>query len=245
MKRSQQWRRVDLHLHTPASADYEEPKVSYLDILKQAADRGLDIIAFTDHNTVAGYKGMEQEIADLKMLERLERLRSEEKQKLDEYRRLRQKVLVLPGFEFTATFGFHVLAIFPENTPIRELEYILLELNIPPDKLDDGSVEVGASSDVLTTYRTVDQAGGIVIAAHANTGNGVAMRGFDFGGQTRIAFTQDRHLHALEVTDAGRVARRVVAELDGSRAWVVAPIFGPGLEQPTDPRAAWKEACTS
>ncbi len=42
---------------------------------------------------------------------------------------------------------------------------------------------------------------GLVIAAHANSSNGVAMRGFSFGGQTKIAYTQDIHLHALEVTD--------------------------------------------
>ena len=40
-----------------------------------------------------------------------------------------------------------------------------------------------------------------MIAAHANSTNGVAMRGLNFGGQTRIAYTQDSHLHALEVTD--------------------------------------------
>jgi hypothetical protein len=33
------------------------------------------------------------------------------------------------------------------------------------------------------------------------------MRGFDFGGQTKIAYTQDKHLHALEVTDLGRKDR--------------------------------------
>ena len=30
------WRRMDLHIHTPASADYQEPEISYLDILRKA-----------------------------------------------------------------------------------------------------------------------------------------------------------------------------------------------------------------
>ena len=60
-----QWRRMDLHLHTPASNDYQEPHVSYLDILRQAAARGLDIIAITDHNTVAGYAAMQKEVEQL------------------------------------------------------------------------------------------------------------------------------------------------------------------------------------
>ena len=59
-----QWRRMDLHLHTPGSNDYQEPDISYLDILRQAEMRGLDIIAFTDHNTVAGYAAMQSQLND-------------------------------------------------------------------------------------------------------------------------------------------------------------------------------------
>ncbi|MBN2503115.1 MAG: putative DNA binding domain-containing protein [Anaerolineales bacterium] len=206
-----QWYTMDLHLHTPASSDYQLEGVSYLDILRQAEKRGLDIIAFTDHNTVAGYRGMREEIEQLELLERLNRLHTGEKSQLAEYRRLLDKILVLPGFEFTATFGFHILGIFPPDKPVREIEHILLDLEIPADQLDDGSVTVGASSDVLTAYREINAAGGLVIAAHANTNNGVAMRGFSFGGQTKIAYTQDRNLHALEVTDLEYKGRRTTA----------------------------------
>ena len=70
---------------------------------------------------------------------------------------------------------------------------------------------MGATTDVLTAYRVIDEAGGLVIAAHANSSHGVALRGLDFGGQTRIAYTQDRHLHALEVTDLEKKGRRTTA----------------------------------
>jgi hypothetical protein len=202
---------VDLHLHTPASTDYQEPGVKYLEILRTAAARGLHIIALTDHNTVAGYRRMQDELSELEMLERLGRLRQEEVARLKEFRELRSKVLVLPGFEFTATFGFHILGIFAPDTPLRELELLLLKMNVPPDELDLGSVTVGASADVLTCYRTIDQAGGLAIAAHANSSNGVAMRGFPIGGQTKIAYTQDPSLHALEVTDLEQRGRRSTA----------------------------------
>jgi PHP family Zn ribbon phosphoesterase len=213
-----QWRRVDLHVHTPASADYLEPDVSYPDILRQAESKGLDIIAIADHNTVAGYQATMEEIYQLELLEQLGRMRKAEDQQLKEYRRLRDKVLVLPGFEFTATLGFHILGIFSPDTDVRELEFILRRLNIPLDKLDAGSSEVGATTDVLTAYQIIDEAGGIVIAAHANSSHGVAMRGLGFGGQTRIAYTQDPHLHALEVTDLEKRGRRTTARFfDGSR----------------------------
>jgi len=203
------WYVVDLHLHTPASSDYQQPEISYLDILRRAEALGLDIIAFTDHNTVAGYRHMQEEIHQLELLEQLDRLLPEEKARLEEYRRLLSKILVLPGFEFTATLGFHILGIFPPEKPVREIEHLLLTLNIPPEKLDQGSATVGATSDVLTAYRLIDEAGGLVIAAHANSSNGVAAR--NVPGQTKISYTQDPHLHALEVTDLEKKGRHTTA----------------------------------
>ena len=218
-KRSKkQWFLMDLHIHTPASADYQEPGVTYLDILRKAELRGLDFIAFTDHNTVRGYAEMIDEIEHLAYLERLGRIEADEKHRLQEYRRLLDKVLVLPGFEFTATFGFHVLGIFSPDTTMRELEHLLLTLRVPPHVLDDGSSEVGASSDVLTAYEVINEHGGIVIAPHANSTHGVADRRRDIGGQTRIAYTQDANLHALEVTDLERRGRATTARFfDGSK----------------------------
>lgn len=208
---SMQWRTMDLHLHTPASRDYQQPSISYLEILQRAEERGLDIIAFTDHNTIAGYRQMVEEIKKLEFLETTGRLLAGEKHQLDEYRRLTEKILVLPGFEFTATFGFHILGVFPENKPLREIEHILLDLNIPADQLDYGSDTVGATTDVIGAYQAISRAGGLAIAAHANSTHGVAMRGFTFGGQTRIAYTQDPNLDALEVTDLEKKGRRTTA----------------------------------
>ena len=152
-----------------------------------------------------------EEIHQLELLEKLNRLLPEERNRLNEYRRLFAKMLILPGFEFTATFGFHILGIFHPDTPVRDLEHLLLSLNIPSEHLDEGSQTVGATTDVLTAYRMINEAGGIVIAAHANSSNGVAMRGFNFGGQTKIAYTQDSNLHALEVTDLEQKGPRSTA----------------------------------
>jgi PHP family Zn ribbon phosphoesterase len=208
---SLQWRTMDIHIHTPASSDFQQPDVSYLDILQRAENRGLDIIAFTDHNTVAGYREMKEEIEQLELLEKLNRLLPEERNHLTEYRRLLSKILVLPGIEFTATFGFHIIGLFSPAKPVREIEHLLLNLNIPAHLLDEGTPTVGATTDVLTAYHLINEAGGLVIAAHANSSNGVAMRGFNFGGQTKIAYTQDGNLHALEVTDLEQKGPRSTA----------------------------------
>jgi hypothetical protein len=209
---------MDLHIHTPASSEYEQPGVTYLDILRKADERGVNILAFTDHNTVAGYRALQEEIRQLELLEELDRLQPEEARRLAEYRHLLEKVVVLPGFEFSATFGFHVLGIFAPGTSVRSIEHLLLQLKVPVDKLDVGATEVGATSDVLTAYRLIDEAGGLVIAAHVDSTHGVAMKGIGFGGQTKIAWTQDAHLHALEVTDLESQGRRTTAHFyDGSK----------------------------
>jgi hypothetical protein len=193
------WRRVDLHIHTPASTDYQQPGVTTLDILRRAAERELDIIALTDHNSVRGYAELWREIEDLEMLEYLGRMEPAETERLAEYRSLLSRMLVLPGFEFTAQFGFHILAIFPEGTTVRLMEHLLLLLGVPEDRF--GSGEVGATTDVLRAYEILADHGALVIGAHVNSTHGVAMQGLRFGGQTKIAYTQDPHLHALEVTD--------------------------------------------
>jgi PHP family Zn ribbon phosphoesterase len=209
---------MDLHIHTPGSNDYQQPEMTGLDILRQAVLRGLDIIALTDHNTAAGYAAIQKEIERLVWLEELGRIEPLEQRKLDEYRRLLDKLLVLPGFEFTATFGFHILGIFPPETPVSFLEHLLLTLNVPPAVLRTGSQSIGATSDVLTAYRVINEAGGLAIAAHANSANGVVMRGLDFGGQTRIAYTQDSNLVALEVTDLEKRGRYTTRRFfDGSK----------------------------
>ncbi len=120
------WYKMDVHIHTPASSDFQQPQTTMLEILQRAEAKGMDIVGITDHNTVSGYRKMAQEIDQLEMLKALNRLLPTEKSQLDEYNRLLSKILVLPGFEFTATFGFHILALFSPSKSIREIEHLLL-----------------------------------------------------------------------------------------------------------------------
>ena len=79
------------------------------------------------------------------------------------------------------------------------MEHLLMLLGVPEDRF--GSGEVGATTDVLRAYEILADHGALVIGAHVNSTHGIAMQGLRFGGQTKIAYTQDPHLHALEVTD--------------------------------------------
>lgn len=186
-------------MHTPASSDYQIPGTKIVEILRRADERGLHAIALTDHNSVRGYANLWREIEDLELLEYLQRLNPDEEARLTEFRDLLRRILVLPGFEFTAQFGFHILAIFPEGTTVRLMEHLLLLLGVPEEKF--GSGEVGATTDVLRAYEILSSHGALVIGAHVNSTHGIAMQGLRFGGQTKIAYTQDPNLHAMEVTD--------------------------------------------
>jgi hypothetical protein len=195
-----QWFRADLHIHTPASEDYAEPNASYLDILQEAERRELSIIGFTDHNTVAGYERMRQEIEFLQTLERAQRLTPEEQVRLDEFRRLLGKITVLPGFEFTSHYGAHILALFAPDRPISLIEATLLQLGVPPEQLKNGACSITDTRHVTEAYEIIARAGGLVVAPHVNGPNGVITETLRMGtsGQARIAATQHRDLHALE-----------------------------------------------
>lgn len=210
------WYQMDLHLHTPGSSDYQQSGVTYLDILQYAESKGLDIVAFTDHNTVRGYAAMLDEIEQLDYLVKLGRAIPAEKIRLEEYQRLLDKILVIPGFEFTATLGFHILCLFPPNTSVRYLEHVLMELNVPRDAIEQGLPLVGASSDVLTCYSVVKAHGGMAIAAHVNSTNGIANKMITYDEQTRTRYCQDKDLFAIEVTDWEKPFRSTANFFDGT-----------------------------
>ncbi len=194
------WVRADLHIHTPASEDYAEQEVTYLDILKEAECRGLEIIAFTDHNTVHGYERFQRDIEILETLEGMGQLSPEHKERLDEYRRLTQTITVLPGFEFTSHYGAHILGIFSPALPVSLLETTLIQLGVPSHLLKQGTCGVPDTRHVTEAYEIIARAGGVVIAPHANGPNGVITETLRMGtsGQSRIAATQSPYLAALE-----------------------------------------------
>jgi hypothetical protein len=194
------WIRADLHIHTPASEDYAEPEITYLDILQEAERRELELIAFTDHNTVHGYEQLQRELDFLRALEGASRLTADEQERLNEYRRLLDKITILPGFEFTSHFGAHILAIFPPNRPISLIETTLLQLGVPPEQLKAGACGVTNTRHTTEAYEIISRAGGLVIAPHVNGPNGVISETLRMqtSGQSRIAVTQSPYLHALE-----------------------------------------------
>ena len=97
---------MDLHIHSAASTDYQQPEFDILDMLKKAEEKNLDIMAITDHNTIAGFKQMMSEISNLESLLKLNRILPAEKIKLNEYHRL------LKEFLFSQVLNLQLLSDF-------------------------------------------------------------------------------------------------------------------------------------
>lgn len=153
---------ADLHVHTPASKDYKERRypddpgddARYLDILRRSKDLGLDVIAITDHNTVAGYRKVR------------ELLRTREAQV-----RL-QGVAVLFGVEITVEAGryVHLTAYFDHETPVEDVERLLVRIGIdrPGDRHDWAKA---VKLDQL--IQVIDGMGGLAIPAHVDSTAGI------------------------------------------------------------------------
>ncbi len=95
---------VDLHIHTPASYDYQNKSISAKDIVKKAIEKKLKLIAITDHNCIELYDQIRDTAKDFGLV-------------------------VLPGVEITSRGGkegIHLIAIFPETTPSDLIEQKIL-----------------------------------------------------------------------------------------------------------------------
>jgi PHP family Zn ribbon phosphoesterase len=189
------YRKIDLHLHTPASDCFDDKKITPKDIVNKAVKEGLDAIAITDHNSGLW-------VDDIK-------------------KAAKNNIVVFPGVEISATGGettIHIVAIFDKDKSSKDVENLLGDLKIHPDKY--------GKPDAYTTYspsEVVDKIiahGALAIAAHANSRQGV-MGGMK--GTPRIGVIRNPSLAAVEATpddfnDAEKKKKRsrVIDFLDGT-----------------------------
>ena len=65
---------------------------------KKPNQADLDIISFTDHNTIAGYRKLREEIEQLELLEKLGRLLPDEKNTTTGISQISKQDLITPGY---------------------------------------------------------------------------------------------------------------------------------------------------
>ena len=158
------FKKVDLHIHTPASVkDYEDKSIIAQDIVKNALEKGLHVIAITDHQT-ATWINLVKEAAK------------------------GTNLIVLPGVEILASGGekgVHVIALFDIDKDENHITKFLSTIKIY-DQDTPTELNVGLVADELNKY---DESA-ILILAHCHSSKGVTG---DIKGKTReIIFAQDR-----------------------------------------------------
>ncbi len=165
------YRKVDLHVHTPRSTCYSEKGVTPQQIVERAIEAGLDVIAVTDHNTVAS----------------IDEVRSAAEGKA---------LVVLTGVEVTTPEG-HVLALFGSDVPTKDLEDFLTYVGVADDWRGDGHFAVEAPMDEV--FRRIDERGGIAIAAHIERWPSGLLEA-NRPAKVKAAIHASPYLSALEIT---------------------------------------------
>lgn len=106
------YRKIDLHIHTPASRCFKDKTVTPTDLINQALKQKLDAIAITDHNSGAWIDDVKKAAKD--------------------------KIVVFPGVEISSTGGemgvVHIIALFDVSQSTKGVENLLGDLKIQSDK---------------------------------------------------------------------------------------------------------------
>jgi PHP family Zn ribbon phosphoesterase len=166
------WRKIDLHVHTPASDDYKGSETPD-EFVQKAIQKGLDGIAVTDHNTADWVN---------KVIEAAKGT----------------DLVVFPGVELTVTGGkssIHIVGIFDPRKNSKHIEQVLTKAGFTPEQY--GDLEAVTKKSVIDTLEIIDGAGGLAVGAHIDSSKGITS---DMRGQARIEVMNSQYLSAVEVT---------------------------------------------
>lgn len=183
--------KIDLHIHTPASHDFVcrplEKDAAYLNILDNALENGIRIIAITDHNTFSGYRYLK---------ELMNTPSNREKYK---------NILVLCGIEITC-FSKHLLAIFPDSFDEKKQDKFLDDIGIH-ESLRGSEDALADNLGPTLLIEEIHSYDGYAILAHAD-GNKGFLQGLcgkkptdgdlDFSGKSLAKILRSRGLIAIQ-----------------------------------------------
>lgn len=190
------FKRLDLHLHTPASACFQDRAVTPAQVVEAAVGAGLAGIAVTDHNSGAW---------------------------IDEVKAAAQgnPLVVFPGVEITCQggkSGLHIIALLDPSEGKVQVEALLAELGLQPE--DHGSQDALVDKTPSEVLEVISRRGGLGVLAHANSSRGALC---DMRGGQRTRLFKSPHLFGVEGTDFEDAekktqGKRVVDLLNGSDA---------------------------
>lgn len=173
------FRKIDLHIHSPASDCYSDnmsPEsnihTSPENIVEAAVSAGLDAIAITDHNSA----------------EWIDRVRDAARG---------APFVFFPGIEISAKGG-HVLAIFPPDKPAAELRQFVLDLGFTPQQFGLGYLEGTRWMDEV--FDLVAERGGLAISAHVDRRPRGFIAASEISTEVKRRIYSSPNLQGLEIT---------------------------------------------
>lgn len=157
------FKKLDLHVHTPASTDFLDKGVTPDQIVHSAIDAGLEGIAITDHNSGAWIDSVKDAAK-------------------------RKNLTVFPGVEISCEGGkrgIHVIAIFDTDRDSAHIAGLLSRLSIPPERQGKTeSIASGTVTEVIDIVQSHEWCG-IAIPAHVNSSKGI-LADMEGGQRTKL-----------------------------------------------------------
>ena len=166
------YKKMDLHVHTPASHDFKSKEITPEQIVQHCQSVGLDAIAITDHNTG----------------EYIDKIKEAAK----------GKVIIFPGVEISCVggqSGIHIIGIFDVDKTTRDIEAILAKLDIQPERY--GKEDAITQKSVNDVINIISERGGIAVAAHCQSSKGVLR---EMQGLQRTEIMNNPNLLAVEAS---------------------------------------------
>ena len=147
-----QWRKWDLHFHTPKSHDYGNKGLSAAQVVQRLIDAKVDVVAVTDHHMLdaAFIREMRTTSAG--------------------------KVTVLPGIELSSNLGgdegVHFIAIFSENANLDHLSSeLMVKMNLNTKRVEKVKEE-SLYVEFPTAAKVIQELGGLIsIHGHGKAAN--------------------------------------------------------------------------
>lgn len=168
--------KADFHIHTPASQDVKVGAFSPEEVVAAAIAAGLDIIAVTDHNSADWIDLVRDAAAGTSLT-------------------------IIPGTEITTPEG-HFLALFEKDFSASRIADLLIAIGI--DRDHHGKEDAISKMHAEEVIPRVEELGGITIAAHANSSNGLMK---EAKGRYKMATFPLSGLLALELGKEDEIAK--------------------------------------
>lgn len=154
--RGSEWRKWDLHFHTPSSFDYDDKSVTDEDIISTLKQNEIAVVVITDHHVI-----------NVAKIENLRKLSGD-------------NLTVLAGIELRSELGgsesIHFIGIFPEDSSQFNLQTAWTKLqgpfNLTPDEVEKkGNAKVYC--DLVDACKLIHDSGGIVTIHAGSKSNSI------------------------------------------------------------------------